>query len=250
MDPQKIEAILNWKAPTNQTKVRSFLGLAEYYRRFIRNFSLIASPLHKLLKKNVRFEWSKECQKSMDELKRRLTIAPVLTLPNDSSDYVIYSDVSLKGMGCVLMQNKQIISYLSRQLKSHERNYSTHDLELATVVFVLKAWRHYLYRQKCKIYFDHRSLKYITIQKELNLRHRRWVELIKDYDYTIEYHPRKANVVANTLSRKPTATLASIKAVQLPLLLEFREFNAELTIDNFKAVLANISARPLLLQKI
>ena len=250
VDPQKIEAISNWGAPTNQTEVRSFLGLAGYYRKFIRNFSLIASSLHKLLKKNVRFEWSEECQKSMDELKRRLTTAPVLTLPDDSSDYVIYSDASLRGMGCVLMQNGRIISYLSRQLKPHERNYPTHDLELAAVVFALKAWRHYLYGRRCQIYSDHRSLKYITTQKELNLRQRRWVELIKDYDCTIEYHPRKANVVADALSRKPTATLASIKAVQLPLLLEFRGLNAELTVDDSGAVLASFSARPLLLQEI
>ena len=94
--------------------MKSFLGLAGYYRKFIRNFSLIALPLHKLLKKNVRFEWSKECQKSMDELKRRLTTTPVLTLSDDSSDYVIYSDALLRGMGCILMQNGWIISYLSR----------------------------------------------------------------------------------------------------------------------------------------
>ena len=113
VDSQKIEAILNWEAPTNQTKMRSFLGLARYYRRCIRNFSLIASPLHELLKKNIKFEWSEECQKSMDELKRRLTIALVLILFDDSSDYVIYSDAPLKGMGCVLIQNRWIIFYLS-----------------------------------------------------------------------------------------------------------------------------------------
>ena len=109
----------------------------------------------------------------MDKLKRRLTTAPVLILPDDSSDYVIYSDASLRGMGCVLMQNGRVISYLSRQLKPHEKNYPTHDLELAAVVFALKAWRHYLYGRRCQIYSDHRSLKYITIQKELNLRPRR-----------------------------------------------------------------------------
>ena len=168
-------------------------------------------------------------------------------LPNDSSDYVIYSDASLKGIGCVLMQNGRVISYLSRQLKPHEKNYPTHDLELAAVVFALKAWRHYLYGRRCQIYSDHRSLKYITTQKELNLRQRRWVELIKDYDCTIEYHPGKANVVADALSHKPIATLASIKAVQLSLLLEFRGLNAELTVDDSGVVLASFSARTLLL---
>ena len=126
--------------------------------------------MNELLKKNVRFEWSKECQRSMDELKRRLTITPVLTLADDSGDYVIYRDVSLKGMGCVLMQNGWIIAYLFWQLKPHERNYLTHDLELPAIVFALKAWRHYLYERRCQIFSDHRSLKYITTQKELNLR--------------------------------------------------------------------------------
>ena len=109
---------------------------------------------------------------------------------------------------------------------------------------------HYLYGRRCQIFFDHKSLKYITTQKELNLQQRRWIELIKDYDYTIEYHPEKANVVVDALSHKPTATLASIKAVQLPLLLEFRELNAELSVDDSRPVLANFSARPLMLQEI
>ena len=114
VDPQKIEAILNWEAPTNQIEMRSFLGLAGYYRRLIKNFSLIASPLNELLKKNIRFEWYEKCQKSMDELKKRLTIGSVLTLPNDSSDYVIYNDASLRGMDYVLMQNGWVIYYLSQ----------------------------------------------------------------------------------------------------------------------------------------
>ena len=114
IDPQKIEVILNWEAPTNQTEVRSFLGLVGYYRRFIKNFSLIASSLYKILKKNMRFEWSEECQQSMDKLKKRLTTAPVLILPMNSSDYVIYNDASLRDIGCVLMKNEWIISYLSR----------------------------------------------------------------------------------------------------------------------------------------
>ena len=114
VDPQKVEAILSWEAPTNQTEVRSFLDLVGYYRRFIRNFSVIASPMTNLLKKNVEFVWSEECQRSMDELKRRLTTAPVLMLPEDDSDFVVYSDASQRGMGCVLMQNERIVFYISR----------------------------------------------------------------------------------------------------------------------------------------
>ena len=132
-------------------------------------------------------------------------------------------------------------------MKLYERNYPIHDLELAVVVFTLKTWRHYLFGQRCQRYSDHRSHKYITTQKELNFRQRRWVELIKDYDCTIEYHLGKAIVVDDALSNKPTASLASIKVVQLPLLLKFRELNAELIIDNYEAVLENFSARPLLL---
>ena len=250
VDPQKIEDILNWEVPTNQTEVRSFFGLAGYYRRFIRNFSIIASPMTELLKKNVRFEWTEECQQCMDELKERLTTAPILTLPDGESDFMIYSDASWNGLGCVLMQNGMVISYISKKLKPHERKYPTHDLELAAVVFALKMWRHYLYGSRCQIFTDHKSLKYVMTQKELNLRKRRWVELIKDYDCTIEYHPGKANVVADALSRKPTATLASIKTVQLPLVKELKELNAELTVSNSGALLAHFKARPLLLEEI
>ncbi|KAD4385910.1 hypothetical protein E3N88_26079 [Mikania micrantha] len=132
----------------------------------------------------------------------KLTQAPVLALPDGPDDFVVYSDTSYSGLGCVLMQRGKVIAYASRQLKIHEVNYPTHDLELAAVVFALKIWRHYLYGVKCTIYTDHKSLKYFFTQKELNMRQRRWLELIKDYDCEILYHPGKANVVADALSRK------------------------------------------------
>ncbi|KAL4020622.1 hypothetical protein IC575_019403 [Cucumis melo] len=116
--------------------------------------------------------------------------------------FVIYSDASKKGLSCVLMQQGKVVAYASRQLKSHEQNYPTHDLELAAVVFALKIWRHYLYGEKIQIFTDHKSLKYFFTQKELNMRQRRWLELVKDYDCEILYHPGKANVVADALSRK------------------------------------------------
>ena len=149
VDPQKVEAILNWEAPTNQTEVRSFLGLARYYRRFIKDFSIIASPMTELLRKNVKFEWTEERQKCMDELKGRLTSAHILTLSDDENEFVIYSDASWNGLGCVLIQNGKVVAYISRRLKPHEGRYPTHDLELAAVVFALKMWRHYLYGSKC-----------------------------------------------------------------------------------------------------
>ena len=123
-----------------------------------------------------------------------MTTAPILALPVTGVDYVIYSDASLNGLGCVLMQNGQVIAYASRQLKDYEKNYPTHDLELAAVVFALKLWRHYLYGERCEVYTDHKSLKYLFTQKELNLRQRRWLELLKDYDLTILYHPGIANL--------------------------------------------------------
>ena len=135
-------------------------------------------------------------------MKKRLISAPILTLPDSDEDYVVYSDASKMGLGCVQMQKGKVIAYASRQLKPYEVNYPTHDLELAAVVFALKIWRHYLYGVKCQIFTDNKSLKYVFTQKELNMRQRRWLELIKDYDIELLYHPGKANVVANALSRK------------------------------------------------
>ncbi|GKC33643.1 putative nucleotidyltransferase, ribonuclease H [Tanacetum coccineum] len=171
MDPSKVEAITKWPRPTTVTEVRSFLGLAGYYRRFVEGFSRLALPLTQLMRKG-------------------------------SGGFQIYSDASKKGLGCVLMQHGKVIAYASRQLKPYEVNYPTHDLELAAVVFALKIWRHYLYGEACDIFTDHKSLKYIFTQRELNMRQRRWLELLKDYDTNIQYHPGKANVVADALSRK------------------------------------------------
>ncbi|KAI3744341.1 hypothetical protein L1987_57420 [Smallanthus sonchifolius] len=139
----------------------------------------------------------------------------VRTLPEGVEDFVVYSDASKLGLGCVLMQRGKVIAYASRQLKTHEANYPTHDLELAAVVFALKIWRHYLYGTKCTIYTDHKSLKYFLDEKDLNMRQRRWLELVKDYDCEILYHPGKANVVANALSRKEEHHPIRVKAYKL-----------------------------------
>ncbi|GJV92325.1 putative nucleotidyltransferase, ribonuclease H [Tanacetum coccineum] len=200
---QKVEANHQMARPTTDDgKVRSFLGLAGYYRRFVEGFSRLALPLTQLMRKGEKFVWTDERQESFEELKRRLVSAPILTLPSGSGGFQIYSDASKKGLGCVLMQHGKVIAYASRQLKPYEVNYPTHDLELAAVVFALKIWRHYLYGEACDIFTDHKSLKYIFTQRELNMRQRRWLELLKDYDTNIQYHPGKANVVADALSRK------------------------------------------------
>ncbi|KAJ9547194.1 LOW QUALITY PROTEIN: hypothetical protein OSB04_019737 [Centaurea solstitialis] len=202
VDPAKIEAMMSWKSPTNPTEIRSFLGLASYYRRFIQDFSKIASSLTVLTKKNAKFLWTEKQVEAFQTLKKKLCLAPILSLPDGTEDFVVYSNASKMGLGCVLMQRGKVISYASRQLKDHERNYPVHDLELAAVVFALKLWRHYLYGTKCTIFTDQKSLQHIFDQKELNMRQRRWLELLKDYDCDLLYHPGKANVVADALSRK------------------------------------------------
>ena len=199
-DPSKIKAIQEWEPPKNVTEIQSFLGLAGYYKRFMKDFSTVARPLTALLKKNMPFQWNEKCQHSFERLKEALITAPILALPTESGDYVVYTDASRQGLGCVLMQTGRVIAYASRQLRPHEMNYPTHDLELAAIVHALKIWRHYLYGETFTIFTDHKSLKYIPTQKELNLRQRRWMELLKDYDCTIEYHPGKANVIADALS--------------------------------------------------
>ncbi|GJS15948.1 putative reverse transcriptase domain-containing protein [Tanacetum coccineum] len=199
-DPVKIEAIKSWAAPMTPMEVRQFFGLVGYYRRFIEGFSFISKPLTKLTKKNKKYKWGKEEEEAFQTLKQKLCSAPILALPEGTKDFVVYCDASLKGYGAVLMQREKVISYASRQFKVHEENYTTHDLEF--VVFALRLWIHYLYGTKCVVFTDHKSLQYILNQKELNLRQRRWIELLSDYDCEIRYHPGKANVVAEALSRK------------------------------------------------
>lgn len=155
----------------------------------------------KLTMKGASFIWTGECETSFRTLKEKLVTAPILVVPESGKRFTVYIDVSRIGLGRVLMQEGRVIAYASRQLRKHEVNYPTHDLELVAVVFALKIWRHYLYGKSCDIFTDHHSLKYIFTQKQLNSRQRRWLELIKDYELTIQYHPRKANVVADALCR-------------------------------------------------
>nr|GEV36177.1 retrotransposon protein, putative, Ty3-gypsy subclass [Tanacetum cinerariifolium] len=178
-------------------------GLAGYYRRFIENFSKIAKPLTLLTQKNKTYVWGDKQDEAFHILKEKLCNAPVLALPDGPNDFVVYCDASKQGSGCVLMQRGKMIAYASRQLKTHEKNYTTYDLALGVVVFALKIWRHYLYGTKSVIiYTDHKSLQYIFHQKDLNMSQRWWIELLSDYKCEIKYHPGKANVVADALSKK------------------------------------------------
>ncbi|GJT63670.1 putative reverse transcriptase domain-containing protein, partial [Tanacetum coccineum] len=202
VDPAKIESIKDWASPKSPTEIRQFLGLVGYYRRFIEGFSKIAKPMTKLTQKKVKFVWGDKQEATFQLLKQKLCSAPILALPEGSEDFIAYCDASKKGLGAVLMQREKVIAYASRQLKIHEKNYMTHDLELGAVVFSLKLWRHYLYGTKCTVFTDHKSLQQILNQKELNMRQRRWLELLSGYDCEIRYHPGKANIVADVLSRK------------------------------------------------
>ncbi|GJV79212.1 putative reverse transcriptase domain-containing protein [Tanacetum coccineum] len=171
----------------------------------------------KLTQKKVKFDWGDKQEAAFQTLKDKLCSAPILALPQGAKNFIVYCDASHKGLGVVLMQNEKVIAYASRQLKIHEKNYTTHDLELGAVVFALKIWRHYLYRTKCTVFTDHKSLQHILDQKELNMRQRRWLELLSDYDFEIRYHPRKANVVADALSHKERIKPLRVRALVMTI---------------------------------
>ncbi|KAD7478433.1 hypothetical protein E3N88_01569 [Mikania micrantha] len=183
VDPAKIEAIKNWEAPKTPTEVRQFLGLAGYYRRFIEGFSKIAQPLTALTHTGTKYDWTDKQEAAFQLLKQKLCSAPILSLPEGTENFVVYCDASAQG----------------------------------EVVFALKIWRHYLYGTKCTIYTDHKSLQHIFDQKDLNMRQRRWVEFLNDYECTIKYHPGKPNVVADALSIKDTTPTRRVRALMLTI---------------------------------
>ncbi|GKE65319.1 putative reverse transcriptase domain-containing protein, partial [Tanacetum coccineum] len=189
VDPAKIESIKDWASPKTPTEIRQFLGLAGYYRRFIEGFSKIAKSMTKLTQKGIKFDWGEKEENAFQLIKQKLCSAPILALPEGSKDFVVYCDASHKGLGVVLMQREKI-------------------------------WRHYLYGTKCTVFTDHKSLQHILDQKELNMRQRRWLELLSDYDCDIRYHPRKANVVADALSRKERIEPLRVRALVMTISLD------------------------------
>ncbi|KAK1606927.1 hypothetical protein QYE76_030600 [Lolium multiflorum] len=247
VDPSKVAAVTEWEPPKNVGEIRSFLGLAGYYRRFIENFSKIAKPMTELLKKEKKFAWTEACEASFQELKKRLVSAPILCLPDLEKEFQVYCDASRQGLGSVLMQEGKVAAYASRQLKKHEVNYPTHDIELASVVHALKTWRHYLMGKRCEIFTDHKSLKYIFTQKDLNMRQRRWLELIKDYDLSLQYHPGKANVVADALSRKVYVNCLSTKELHEDLCKGLKDLSLEVVPEGF---VASLIVQPTLMDRI
>nr|GFA73399.1 hypothetical protein [Tanacetum cinerariifolium] len=185
VDPVKIKSVKDWASPKSPTKIHQFLGLVGYYRRFIEGFLKIGKPMTKHTQKKVKFEWGDKQEAAFQLLKQKLCSAPILALPEGSEDFIVYCDALNKGLGAVLMQREKVISYASRQLKIHEKNYTTHDLELGAVVFALKIWRHYL-----------------------------------DYDCEIRYHPGKVNVVADAFSRKEREPPLRVRALVMTIGLE------------------------------
>ncbi|GKC68060.1 putative reverse transcriptase domain-containing protein, partial [Tanacetum coccineum] len=171
----------------------------------------------KLTQKNVKFDWGEKEEAAFQLIKQKLCSAPILALPKESENFIVYYDASHKGLGDVLMQNEKVIAYTSRQLKIQEKNYTTHDLELGAVVFAFKMWRHYLYGTRCTVFTDHKSLQHILDQNELNMRQRRWLKLLSDYDCDIRYHPGKANVVADALSRKEKVKPLRVRALVITI---------------------------------
>ncbi|GJQ92512.1 reverse transcriptase domain-containing protein [Tanacetum coccineum] len=172
---------------------------------------------------NQKYVWGVKQEEAFQTLKNNLCDAPILTLPDGVEDFMVYCDASNQGLGCVLMQRGKVIAYASRQLKTHEKNYTTHDLELGAVVFALKTWRNYMYGIKSVIYIDHKSLQHIFDQKDLNMRQRRWIELFSDYECEIRYHPGKANIMAYALSRKERLKPRRVRAMAVTIQIGMRE---------------------------
>eukprot|EP00253_Pinus_taeda_P012189 PITA_12189 len=193
VDPEKIKAIMEWPVPKDVADVRSFMGLAGYYRRFVEGFSKVAFPITSLHKKGKLFHWTPNCQKIFEQLKHLLTAAPILSIADPSKDYVVCTDASKEGLGGVLMQEGRVIAYESQKLKEHEHKYSAYDLELAAIIHALKMWRHYLMGRKFLLHIDHHSLTNYFSQPTLNARQARWVDFLSGFDFEIKHLQGKEN---------------------------------------------------------
>ena len=207
------------------------------------------TPMTRLTRKEVKFDWDDRCEEAFQELKRRLTTAPILIVADRGQGYTVYCDALRAGLGCVLMQSERVVTYGSYQLKNHEQNYPTHDMELAAVVFALKIWRHYLYGEEFEVYSDHKSVKYIFTQRDLNMRQRKWMEFLEDYDFTLHYHSGKENVVDDALSRKSRGALASITSREWRMLETMGQFGLQYN-EQAQGTLGSLVATASLLSKV
>jgi hypothetical protein len=202
VDEAKIEAIKSWPIPTTLTQLRSFLGLAGFYRRFMRDFSIIAAPLNDLTKKGVPFYWGAVQEHSFNTLIDKLTHAPLLQLLDFGKTFELECDASGIGIGGVLLQEGKPIAYFSEKLSGPSLNYSTYDKKLYALVHVLQTWQHYLWPKEFVIHSDQESLKHIRGQAKLNKHHAKWVEFIETFPYSIKHRKGKENVIVDALSRR------------------------------------------------
>lgn len=202
MDPEKIKTIMDWPVPKDVADIKSFMGLAGYYRRFVEGFSRVAYPITSLQKNGRTFKWNSECQQSFERLKHLLTSAPVLSIADPDKDYVVCTDASRERVRGVLMQEGKVIAYELRKLKEHEQKYSAYDLELAAVIHALKMWRHYLLGRKFLLLTDHHSLTNYFSHPTLNARQAHWAYFLSGFDFDIKHLKGKENRVADALSRK------------------------------------------------
>ena len=202
VDSEKVKAIQEWPTPKTVSEVRSFHGLASFYRRFVKDFSTIAAPLTEIMKKDKGFIWGKEQEHAFSVLKEKLSSAPLLRVPNFDSTFEIECDASGIGIGAVLLQEKRPVAYFSEKLHGAQLNYSTYDKEMYALVRALQTWQHYLLPKEFVIHTDHESLKHLKGQSKLNKRHAKWMEFIESFPYVIQYKQGKENIVADALSRR------------------------------------------------
>ncbi|KAI5652974.1 hypothetical protein M9H77_30161 [Catharanthus roseus] len=221
MEDTKVQAIQRWEPPTKVHELRSFLGLVNYYRRFIKGYSARAAPLTDLLKKNRPWAWSEDCQRAFEDLKKAICKDPILSLPDYSKSFEVHTDASDFAIGGVLMQDGHPIAYESRKLNETERRYTVQEKEMTAIIHCLRVWRHYLLGSRFVIMTDNIATSYFQTQKKLSPKQARWQDFLAEFDYSLEYKPGKANVVADALSRK--VELASISRVDSPLLKRIKE---------------------------
>src|SRR6202795_3363892 len=221
MEPSKVDAVLKWPVPRNIHELRSFLGLAGYYRKFVKDFSRIARPLTSLLHKDVPYEWTTQHDDAFNQLKTAVSSAPILIIPNPQLQYTVATDASGYAIGAALQQDHgnglQPCAFLSRKMNDAERNYAVHEQELLAIVHALREWRHYLLGNRIIVTTDHRSLQYLSTQDKLSARQTKWSEFLQQFDCEIKYRPGKENHVADSLSRRPDHMLAPIHQTSIDI---------------------------------
>ena len=215
-DPDKVAAVVKWPIPRSVSEVRGFLGLTGWCRIFVKEYAFITGPLTELTHKDEIFAWTETRDLAFNRLKEILASEPVLKLPDFDKTFEVIVDACGQGIGGILQQDHHPIAYESRQLRIHEKNYPTHDLELLAVIHALKKWRHYLLSQTFELVTDHKSLKWIFTQPDLNMRQRRWVEYLQEFSFEIKFRPGKDNQAADALSRRVTALAISLVNLTLP----------------------------------